>query len=416
MGYYDDQDRDDRYYDGYGRNDSRSAFGFGKTLFISFISAVIGGLVVMMLMPVLVEKGYIQQNVPLSSDKQSVERTVSGTPGVQYSYEVSVNSAIVDAVAKVEDAVVGVINIGKQYELFSRDTHMVEQGTGSGVVFSRENGKARIVTNYHVIKGASNVEVSLSNGERVPALVVGKDELTDLAIIEINDKGASTVAEFGSSARLKVGEPVVAIGNPLGLKFSRTVTQGIISSTDRAVPLDENGDGMPDWELDVIQTDAAINPGNSGGALINVAGQVIGINSLKISEAGVEGLGFAIPSDDVLPIINDLVKYQEVRRAAMGIEAVDLQEIPGYHWTKTLHLPEHVNAGVMVNGVSPMGPADKAGLERFDVIVKLDDKTISSSVDLRKYIYRNKHVGDTMKVTFYRGGELLSKDVRLGRL
>src|SRR5690606_29812159 len=137
------------------------------------------------------------------------------------------------------------------------------------------------------------------------------DILTDLAVLEIDAKHVTTVAEFGNSENLRVGEPAIAIGNPLGLRFSSSVTQGIISATERSIPVDLTGDGQIDWHAEVIQTDAAINPGNSGGALINIQGQVIGINSMKIAQSAVEGIGFAIPTAIAVPVINDLERFGE---------------------------------------------------------------------------------------------------------
>ena len=165
------------------------------------------------------------------------------------------------------------------------DSNTAEAGTGSGVVYKKTGGKAFIVTNNHVIEGASELEVTLSDGTKLPAELIGSDPWTDLAVITVDEDKIKTVAEFGKSASLKPGEPVIAIGNPLGLQFSGSITQGVISGLERSIPVDINEDGQADWNAEVIQTDAAINPGNSGGALVNMSGQVIGINSMKISEA-----------------------------------------------------------------------------------------------------------------------------------
>jgi serine protease Do len=219
---------------------------------------------------------------------------------------------------------------------------------------------------------------------------------------------------LGNSEALKVGEPAIAIGNPLGLEFSRTVTQGIISSLDRSMPVDLDKDGQDDWELDVIQTDAAINPGNSGGALANIHGQVIGINTLKISQEGVEGLGFAIPINDVKKITQQLMQYGELKRAYIGISPRDLTTVPRYHWKETLHLPSDVKAGVLIeNQVDRFTPAGLAGLRQYDVIVKLDDQEITTGAQLRKYLTLNKKPGETVKVTFYRDGFLKTANVKL---
>ncbi len=181
-----------------------------------------------------------------------------------------------------------------------------EAGTGSGVVYKIENGEAYIVTNHHVIENAEKLEVTLADGSKKEATLIGSDIWTDLAVIKVDADGIETVANFGDSEVLKQGETVIAIGNPLGLDFYGSVTVGVISGTNRAVPVDLNGDGTEDWQSEVLQTDAAINGGNSGGALVNLNGDLIGINSMKIASESVEGLGFAIPINTVIPIIQQL--------------------------------------------------------------------------------------------------------------
>ncbi|GAB7388527.1 serine protease HtrC [Bacillaceae bacterium] len=413
MGYFDDETYRPRRTSGGGP-------GTRKLAFTAFVSALAGALVALCLSPVLWRAGFFPVDLLPGTSREAAEErgAVNAPPGTVV--EVSEESAVVEAVAKAEQAVVGVINLQKVADFWTQNTQTVERGTGSGVIFEKTGDKARLVTNYHVIEGAADVEVSLAAGERVRASVLGADPLTDLAVLEIAVAGKDVpVAEFGDSDKVKTGEPAIAIGNPLGLRFSRTVTKGIISSTERTVPVDVNEDGQPEWELDVIQTDAAINPGNSGGALINIAGQVIGINSLKISQTGqtgVEGIGFAIPINDVKPIINDLIEHGEVLRPYLGIyNPKDLQEIPSYHWTETLRLPKGVHAGVVVLEVAEFGPAAKAGIRPYDVIVKLDDEEIANSAQLRKYLYKNKDDNDQVKVAFYRSGKLMSTIVTLGR-
>jgi len=223
------------------------------------------------------------------------------------------------------------------------------------------------------------------------------------------------VAELGNSSTLKVGEPAIAIGNPLGMEFSRTVTQGIISSLQRSMPIDVDKDGQDDWELDVLQTDAAINPGNSGGALVNIYGQVIGINTLKISQEGIEGLGFAIPINDVKTIVAQLMQYGQLKRPYLGIAPYDLTNVPRYHWKETLNLPDSVKAGVVIRDeVTRFSPAGQAGLRMYDVIVKLDGKEINNAAQLRKYLTLNKKPGDKIEITYYRDGFLKTTTATLG--
>lgn len=314
---------------------------------------------------------------------------------------------VVEAADKVKPAVVSVLASVSDP---SQGTS-VGLGIGSGVIFEKRGAKAAIITNNHVVEGATQVDVVLSGGERKKASIVGKDPLSDLAVLEIDASGIKHVAEFGDSDELKAGETAIAVGNPLGLGYSPTITVGVVSSPKRTIPVSLNRDGEPDWELDVIQTDAAINQGNSGGALVNLRGKVIGINSLKVADMGVEGLGFAIPINQAKPIIDELVTNHKVRRPFMGVTSQNLQSFRG---TDVLKLPPETKMGVIV--LEATGPAKDAGLKSNDVIVQLDDQPISSTLELRKYLYSKKSIGDKMKVTFFRGGKKDTTTVTLGEM
>jgi len=255
--------------------------------------------------------------------------------------------------------------------------------------------------------------VTLSDGTKLPAELQGSDPWTDLAVIVVNGDKIKTIAEFGKSGKLKPGEPVIAIGNPLGLQFSGSITQGIISGLERTIEVDINEDGQVDWNAEVIQTDAAINPGNSGGALVNMSGQVIGINSMKIAENAVEGIGLSIPIDSVIPIINDIEKFGEVKRAFLGVNLASVEEISQYHQQNTLKLPRKVTYGVAITGVQSNSPASKAGLKEFDVVVGMDNEKIHDVVELRKYLYNEKQVGDKVKIIYYRDGKKETTEVTL---
>ena len=231
--------------------------------------------------------------------------------------------------------------------------------------------------------------------------------------MEVDASEITKVAEFGNSDTLKAGEPVIAIGNPLGLTFSGSVTQGIISGLQRTIPVDINEDGTPDWQSEVIQTDAAINPGNSGGALVNIEGQLIGINSMKIAESAVEGIGLAIPINSAIPIIEDLEHHGEVQRPYMGVELQSVSDIPGYYQQEALKLPNDVTTGVAIKDVSPNSPAQKAGLKELDVIVELDGEEIVDLIALRKHLYTEKKIGDKMDVKYYRNGKLETTELTL---
>lgn len=317
------------------------------------------------------------------------------------------SGTIADIIETSSKSIVGITNIQSQSNPFSQSQGNVESGSGSGVIFKKEGSSAFIVTNNHVIEGASKVEVSLYNGEKVDAEVVGADALTDLAVVKIDAAKAADVIEFGDSSVLRAGDQVLAIGNPLGLDLSRTVTQGIVSAVDRSISVPTSAG---EWEMNVIQTDAAINPGNSGGALINTDGKVIGINSLKISQNGVEGLGFAIPSNEALPIVNQLIEKGKVERPYLGVSLADLAQIPDMYLD---NLPESVDSGTMVTYVDPNSAAAAAGLQEQDVIVEINDEKVGNASDLRRYMYTKLETGDNVELKIYRDGKQQTLKVAL---
>jgi serine protease Do len=309
------------------------------------------------------------------------------------------NDSVVAATDRIKPAVVSVISSKKDDA--GQETGI---GIGSGVMFARSGDKVRIVTNSHVVENGNQFEIVNFEGEHRKATLVGRDRITDLAVLEADGKDVKILAEFGDSDKLRAGEMAIAVGNPLGLGFSPTVTQGIVSSPKRTIPVSLSREGTDyDWEMDVIQTDAAINQGNSGGPLVNIEGKVIGINSMKISDTGVEGLGFAIPINSVTPIIDSLIKDHKVKRPLIGVSTQELQAFKG---TDVLKLPADVKTGVIVFDVS--GPAKEAGLKAQDVIVQLDDRKIESTIGLRKYLYNEKKIGDKINVVYYRGGKKLT--------
>lgn len=311
-----------------------------------------------------------------------------------------------DIVENASKAIVGVVNYQKStpqdffggfgFQQNNQSGETVEAGTGSGVIWKKDNGKAYIITNNHVIEGASRVEISLYNGKKTTAEVVGADALTDLAVLTIDDSYVNQTLAFGDSNSIRPGDSVLAIGNPLGLDFSRSVTQGIVSATNRSMTVNTS-DG--EWEVNVIQTDAAINPGNSGGALINSNGEVIGINSMKISESGVEGLGFAIPSNDVIPIVNELIKNGKITRPHLGVSLANVSEMPEYYMQ---NIPDPAETGVMITGVENNSAAAKAGFQQEDIIISVDGVKVTTATEVRKELYKKK-VGDKVSFTVYRG-------------
>ncbi|SFQ22180.1 S1C family serine protease [Salibacterium halotolerans] len=395
-------------------NNRRYKKGRRKAGITGLIGAVIGALIVAALMPLMNGDNTQSSSAAGGSNGSQEETAASASPETtDMSIEsVNVSTEITDAVNNVSDAVVGIFR-NQQGGLLQEGSSQT-QGAGSGVIYKKEGGSAFVVTNNHVIEGASQIEVGLTDENRVQAEVVGTDALTDLAVLRISSENVSTVAEFGDSSTLSVGEPAMAIGNPLG-NLNGTVTKGIISSIDRSIPVDRNGNGQSDWTADVLQTDAAINPGNSGGALINANGQVIGINSMKIAQTQVEGIGFAIPSNTVVPILEDLEENGKVERPKIGVTIGSLSQIPQYHWQETLNLPEDVEQGVFVNSVQPGSAAEQAGLQQYDVITSINGNKIANGQDLRSFLYNQASIDQTVEITFYRDGSQQTTELTLGQ-
>ncbi|MCJ8009952.1 S1C family serine protease [Lederbergia wuyishanensis] len=352
---------------------------------------------------------------PLLKDANAInnnsapESTVQTANDSSYSVQkVSANTkSLADMVESTSKAIVGVVNFQNKRSQFSPIEESVEVGSGSGVVFKKDGNEAYIVTNNHVIEGAQKIEVSFYNGEKAKAELVGSDALTDLAVLKVDGKYADTVLKFGNSDALRAGDQVVAIGNPLGLDFSRTVTQGIVSAVNRTVNVNTSAG---EWDLNAIQTDAAINPGNSGGALINSNGELVGINSLKISESGVEGLGFAIPINDAIPIIDEIIKSGKIERPYMGVSLADLDQIPPQYLRG---VPVTVEDGVMVAAIEPKSAAEKAGLEVKDLIVSVNKNKVKNSGELRRYLYTKLKAGDKLSLEVYRDGKLKTINLTL---
>ena len=376
----------------------------GGYFFSGLVGVIVGALLVWLMMPGLVNQ------MPGTTTSSSNNKTEIDQVATE------VTTDVTKAVDKASAAVVGITNIQEVTNggFWSQPTTTTQEaGSGSGVVYKIDGDKAFIVTNNHVIEGAKQLEVTMQDGTKEEAQLVGSDMWTDLAVISISSKNVKTVATFGNSDVLKQGETVIAIGNPLGLEFYGSVTTGVVSGKDRSVPVDLNGDGTEDWQQEVLQTDAAINPGNSGGALVNLAGELVGINSMKIAESSVEGLGFSIPINSAIPIISELEKTGEMKRPTMGISLVDVTDVPAFYQQQTLRLPEEVTTGVVINDVIANSPAAKAGAKQYDVIVEMDGEKIETSIDLRKHLYNEKKIGDSLTMKVYRQGQLVELKMTL---
>ncbi|WP_242363816.1 S1C family serine protease [Limosilactobacillus antri] len=400
----------------------RSNRFWAKVAGIGLVAGLIGGGVALGI------NGVIQHHEAVVSTKVPSGSNQDGGTKVNGN-KAELNTASTKAYNSVQGAVVSVINKQKvqqnngMLDVFgiggrvdgsnqSSDNNKLQTASeGSGVIYKKSGNAAYIVTNNHVVAGSSALQVIMSNGKKVDADLVGSDAATDLAVLKINSANVKTVASFGNSNSITTGQDVLAIGSPMGSEYANTVTKGIVSAKNRTLKAGTDG-----TLTSVIQTDAAINSGNSGGPLINMAGQVIGINSMKLASnndgSSVEGMGFAIPSNEVVSIINQLVKNGKISRPALGIGMIDLSNVTTDQQKSVLKLPSNITKGVVIAQVADGSVADNAGLKKYDVITKLGDKTINNTGELRAALYKYK-VGDSVKVTFYRDGQQQTATVHL---
>jgi serine protease Do len=363
-----------------------------KSFAMLVLAAIIGS--------VLTLGAVFQTNLFASNDGNPGDQVIQTAESIPTAVKpTTTTKSTADIVEDASSAIVGIVNMSKVQNPFQPTEGEVKKGIGSGVVYNVTDDATYIVTNNHVIEGASSLKISLPDGEKVDGELVGADPLTDIAVVKIKGDHGLKPLPFGDSDTLRAGDEVIAIGNPLGLELSRTVTQGIVSAMDRTITVNTSAG---EWDFDVIQTDAAINPGNSGGALINSQGELIGINSLKIKENGVEGLGFAIPSKEVQTIIKELADHGKVIRPYIGIGLKSVSEIPPYYLPD---LPDKIQDGAVVLSIDEQSAAAKAGIKVEDVIVSINGEKVTSDKDLRSYLYKNLAVGDKVTIDIYRNGE-----------
>lgn len=314
-----------------------------------------------------------------------------------------ITNTFVEVVEKTRDKVVVVYNY-KGNTLY---------GSGSGVVYQNNQRELMIVTNHHVVNGAQTIKVKFANSEIFEASLIGSDEYTDIALLKVSVDFDIEAFDLGDSTLTSVGEQVLAIGSPLGEEFQGTVTSGIISGKDRTVPMDLNGDGVSDWDAVVLQTNAAINPGNSGGALVNLQGELIGIPSSKIQYnqgTSVEGMGFAIPINEVIPIATQLIEKGKVTRPKLGISATEIDNLSTLQ--KRSNNISNDQKGLFIVSVESGSPADIGGLKNNDILIEFDGKEVTSFKEFRKSLYQ-KHLGDTVKAVVLRNGEQVAVEVTL---
>ena len=359
-------------------------------------SSLVGGVLYSKFSADLNKQTLLLQSAAKTSDAGSTKSAVASNLNLTKT-ALAKGAPTTEIAKKVGPSIVGIrINVNTKQNWFSgADSLGQSAGEGSGVIISSDG---YIMTNYHVVEYAdpknktsqsSTLEVFLPDKQQATAKFIGGDSKNDLAVIKI-ELNNLPVAELGDSSMLEVGEQAIAIGNPLGMEFAGSVTAGVISALNRAVT-------MEDKTLNLIQTDAAINPGNSGGALVNSQGQVIGINTVKISVAGVEGLGFAIPVNEAKPIIDQLMMFGYVKgRPFIGISGREVTEA----LSKTYDLPQ----GIYIAEVTPESGAGMAGIKKGDVLVNLAGQDVKTMKDLDS-IKKNNKAGDTVDAVAVRNGE-----------
>ena len=284
-----------------------------------------------------------------------------------------------------------------------------ENGIGSGFIYSEDG---YIMTNHHVIEGATSVKVLLMSGEIIDCEVIGSDEYADIAVIKINKEKVSKIAKLGNSDSVKLGDTVFTIGSPLGIEYFGTVTRGILSAKNRMVEVSVSSSSK-DWIMNVMQTDAAINPGNSGGPLCNVNGDVIGINSMKIVQDEIEGIGFAIPIEDAMEYANMIVSGEKIKRSYLGISMGDISNSDYYLRKYSIEISDKILSGVIVIEPEVNGPAFDAGILKGDVIVKIGEYNVKNIAELRYYLYKY-NPNDKIKINVIRNDEKVSLDIILG--
>lgn len=297
-------------------------------------------------------------------------------------------TGISTAVGKIYDATVTIQNYQRE----------VLASTGSGFIYKKGNKYAYVLTNYHVIEGTDKLVITLSSDDQVEGKVLGGDKYLDLAVVRIDATNVKQVATIGNSEDSNVGDTVFTVGSPVGYDYRGSVTKGTLSGKNRMVTVSVNT--TSDWVMNVLQIDAAINPGNSGGPLLNVNGEVIGINSLKLVKDEVEGMGFAIPIEYAMKYVDNLEKGEEIERPLIGINMLNVTDTYRLYQYNIM-LDKEIEEGVVVVGVVSGSAADSAGLEKGDVITAIDGKEVTNAANL-KYVLYQYEVGDTINVTYIR--------------
>jgi len=312
-----------------------------------------------------------------------------------------VDNSIADAVEKVYDSVV-VIQAYKNNTLAS---------TGTGFVYKKDNKSGYIMTNNHVVDGADEVKIVYSDNSSTTAKVLGKEVYSDIAVLTVDSNTVLSVATLGTSTNMRLGDTVFTVGSPLGIEYSGTVTRGILSNKDRLVEVSLNNSSTSDWIMKVLQTDAAINPGNSGGPLLNINGEVIGINSLKLVQDEIEGMGFAIPIEEAKYYVEILEKGEKIVRPFVGIGMIDFTNVYNFRYYG-INIDDSITSGIIVTEVEKGSPAEKIGLTKGDVIYEVAGEKVTTMAEFRYELYKHRP-GDTIEIKYYRGKDKKTAKVTL---
>ena len=281
-------------------------------------------------------------------------------------------------------------------------------GTGTGFIYKKNDDKGYVMTNHHVIENSDSIKVITIEGQSVDATLLGSDEYADIAVLSISADSILQVAEIGDSTKLELGDTLFTVGSPMGSEYMGTVTKGILSGKDRTITVTVNNSN---FMMEVLQTDAAINPGNSGGPLVNINGEVVGVNSLKLVEDEIEGMGFAIPIEMAITSANKLEKGEKISRPLLGVSLVDLDNTYALY-RYNIKVDETIGKGVVIAAIDDDTPAKTAKLEIGDVITEINGTQIKSVAHFRFVLYKYS-VGDEITVKYNRNGKEKTVKIKL---